>query len=173
MRLIIIKSNVTQTFAFCQKCRNAMGGSMTVLNPLNPQSANTSAGNQRQRHKRRSNVKHNGSVSSNMSKNNKVSPQSKILGNVVSSNPGSQLSSPSIHIPGLPDVEELQKHSRRNHRLTSSTLMSSKSTLDDIDDLDNTNDRMILTNEAKYASKLENIHFCYQVLKTDNIYSWS
>ena len=144
-----------------------MGGSMTVLNPLNPQSANTSAGNQRQRHKRRSNVKHNGSVSSNMSKNNKISPQSKILGNVISSNPGSQLSSPSIHIPGLPDVEELQKQSRRNHRLTSSTLMSSKSTLDDIDDLDSTNDRMILTNEAKYASKLENFHFCYQVSKTD------
>ena len=150
-----------------------MGGSMTVLNPLNPQSANTSAGNQRQRHKRRSNVKHNGSVSSNMSKNNKISPQSKILGNVVSSNPGSQLSSPSIHIPGLPDVEELQKHSRRNHRLTSSTLMSSKSTLDDIDDLDISNDRMILTNEAKYASKLENVHFCYKVLITISTYVYA
>ena len=126
-----------------------MGGSMTALNPLNPQSANASASNQRQRHKRRSNVKHNGSVSSNMTKTNKVSPQSKVLGNVVSSNPGSQLSSPSIHIPGLPDIDK-----RRNNRLTSSTLMSSKSTLDDIDDLDGTSDRIRLTNEAKYASKL-------------------
>lgn len=126
-----------------------MGGSMTALNPLNPQSANASASNQRQRHKRRSNVKHNGSVSSNMAKTNKVSPQSKVLGNVVSSNPGSQLSSPSIHIPGLPDIDK-----RRNNRLTSSTLMSSKSTLDDIDDLDGTSDRIRLTNEAKYASKL-------------------
>ena len=131
-----------------------MGGSMTALNPLNPQSANASASNQRQRHKRRSNGKHNGSVSSSMAKNNKISPQSKVLGSVVSSIPGSQLSSPSIHIPGLPDVEEQQKHSRRNHRLTSSTLMSSKSTLDDIDDLDGTSDRIKLTNEAKYSSKL-------------------
>ena len=143
---------------------------MTVLNPLNPQSANSSAGNQKQRHKRRSNVKHNGSVSSNMSKNNKISPQSKILGNAISSNSGSQLSSPSIHVPGLPDVEELQKHSRRNHRLTSSTLMSSKSTLDDIDDLDSNNDRMILANDAKYASKLENLHFYNQVLKPLKLY---
>ena len=133
--------------------RNAMGGSMTALNPLNPQSANTSVSNQRQRHKRRSNVKHNGSVSSNMVKINKVSPTSKILGSVVPSISGSQLSSPSIHIPGLPDVEEPQNRNRRNNRLTSSTLMSSKSTLDDIDDLDETSDRIRLTNEVKYASK--------------------
>ena len=88
-----------------------------------------------------------------MVKINKVSPTSKILGSVVPSISGSQLSSPSIHVPGLPDVEEPQNRNRRNNRLTSSTLMSSKSTLDDIDDLDETSDRIRLTNEVKYASK--------------------
>ena len=122
--------------------RNGIGGSMTALNPMNPKSASITS-NQRQKHKRRSTVK-NGSVSSNMARNNKISPVKSSTGSV------SQLSSPSIHVPGLPDVDHQQK---RHHRLTSSNIMSSKSTLDDIDDLDETSDRIRLTNGTHYASK--------------------
>ena len=114
---------------------------MTALNPMNPKSASI-ASNQRQKHKRRSNVK-NGSVSSNMARNNKISPGKSSTGSVVSS--------PSIHVPGLPDVDHQQK---RHHHLTSSNIMSSKSTLDDIDDLDETSDRIRLTNGTHHASKL-------------------
>ena len=113
---------------------NGIGGSMTALNPLNPKSVNPHS-SQRQKQKRR-NVK-NGSVSSGKGKSNKVSPGKTSLGTV------SQLSSPSIHVPGLPEVDQQQK---RSHRLTSSQVMTSKSTLDDIDDIDEASDKIRLTN---------------------------
>ena len=121
-----------------------MGGSMTALNPLNPKSSSITS-HQRKNQKRR-HMK-NGSVSSNIGGKNKVS-----TGKLSIPSPP-QLPSPSIHVPGLPEVGQ-QQQPRRHSRLMSPNIMSSKSTLDDIDDLDERNDRRHLTNGTHSVSKL-------------------
>ena len=115
---------------------------MTALNPLNPTSASKTS-TQRQKQRRRNGK--NESVASHISKNNRISP---VKSSIAST---SQLSSPSIHIPGLPEINQQPKG---HHRLTSPALMSSKSTLDDIDDLDDTNNETTeKTSETQFASR--------------------
>ena len=116
---------------------------MTALNPLNPTSASKTS-TQRQKQRRRNGK--NESVASHLSKNNRISP---VKSSIAST---SQLSSPSIHIPGLPEINQQQP--KGHQRLTSPALMSSKSTLDDIDDLDDTNNETTeKTSETQFASR--------------------
>ena len=135
---------------------NRTGGSMTALNPLNPQSAKSASIN-RPKHKRKA-IKSGNASSNNLgsSKISRISPGNRSAGTT------SQLSSPSIHVTGLPHVVPESQQQRLPHVPTPPRLASaaSKSTLDDIDDFDNTSDTLRLTNGHTPSSKLLHIRHC-------------